>query len=504
MLETLLANSYVQNKQYHRLIDLAESHVAKSDDPIDILVMLYKEGFQEIAYDLICERNAKRPTTTNLKHLEALCLQQSLRHEKALEVFEYLERLAISKGQFYYTGLLHRQYMSNQTHQSEFAATKKLVSVFKESRSFLHLAGSFKKRRIRIAYLSEDFCSHPVGLLAQSFVLCHSDKFEVTVFHTGKRDDAVTSRYRSLTRLFCVSSYSKKQIASVLSDGKFDVIVDLTGYTAGSRTSLLACRIAPLQGCFLGYLGSTGLPNVDFTISDDSLIFSGVQSWFSEEIVSLGDSKICFQPLDFYPKIIGDMGFAHRQLSFGSFSNTAKFTDQTISLWAAVLANVKHSKLILKWNSFRDSRMRNRLFQKFEENGIERERIELREFSPHRDLLNEYADIDICLDTFPFSGLYTSLEALWMGVPVVTLFTDRIASRQTYALLTTLGLQSLAAETPSEFVKTVVSISRSRNELSQLKGQIRKKMESSVLMNTDRYVQRYEQELIRLLHARIK
>jgi protein O-GlcNAc transferase len=506
MFQILLANSYAKNLQFDRLVELTEKSLNSSDVRMrnTLLYFLYSQGYAETTLDLIDSSNIVYSNNIRLLHLKALCLQQSFRHEQALSLFETIERWAIKKHQFYYSGLLHRQYMASQNCRSELSALRGLIDGLAGSpKNFLLDSKSRKNRSIRIAYISEDFCFHPVGLLAQAFVCNHSEKFDVFAYHTGERTDDLTNVYKTKIKLINARKCSNNQLILDLLSREIDILIDLTGYTAGSKTHLLADRIAPLQGSFLGYLGSTGLSNVDFTILDSHHIFVDIQSLYSEKILNLGSTKNCFQPLDFYPDIINREIIYHRPFVYGSFSNTSKFSDELICMWAEILRLTSNSRLILKWKTFRDHLVRDRLLNKFENFGVSRDRVDLREFSHHRDLMPEYQEVDLCLDTYPFSGLYTSLESLWMGVPIVTLVTNRVASRQTYGLLCELGLKSFVAASQEEYIKVAVSMYNNRAVIMEYQVNARTKMRSSSLMQVAQYVEKYEAELVKLLDAKL-
>ena len=185
-------------------------------------------------------------------------------------------------------------------------------------------------------------------------------------------------------------------------------------------------------------------------------------------------------------------------ITFGSFNNTAKYNPQVFALWARVLAATPGSRLVLKWRTFNDDTFRQKVTHAFVERGIAPERIELRGPSFHADVLKEYADLDIALDPFPFTGGLTSCEALWMGVPVVTWPQNRVVSRQTHAILNQIGLPQLSAPDADEYVQIAVELANDRERLAHLRATLRDRMRASPLLDVTGFTRQFEDTLIDL------
>ena len=174
-------------------------------------------------------------------------------------------------------------------------------------------------------------------------------------------------------------------------------------------------------------------------------------------------------------------------ITFGCFNNTTKLNEEVLDVWARILSAVPDSRLILKWRTFNDDHLREQVTGAFVERGIAAHRIELRGPSFHSDLLKEYADIDIALDPFPFTGGLTSCEALWMGVPIVTWPQSRVVSRQTFAILSAIGLPELAAINADDYVRIAADLACNQGQLRRLRSTLREKMQQSPLCDVTRF-----------------
>ncbi len=338
-------------------------------------------------------------------------------------------------------------------------------------------------RRLRIGYVSGDLGPHPVGHLLRP-VLRHHDRLtvEVTCYdthpHRGPVADALrqtSDRWRSLVGL-----PDEAAAALIAADG-IDILVDLSGHTAGNRLPLFARRAAPLQASWLGYWGTTGLSGMDAILSDADTIPFGREGDYSELVVRLPGSRFCFAPIDGAPLPAEPPCTRGRPPTFGSFNNLAKVGPDVVRLWARLLHAAPGSRLLLKWKSLRDHDMRRDLATRFAELGIGAERLELRGESSHQATLEQWGDVDVGLDPFPFSGGLTSCDALWMGVPVVTLPGDAPQSRQTAGLLGAIGITGWVARSPDEYVSIARHLLSDPEQLRRTRHTLRHRMAASPL-----------------------
>ena len=355
------------------------------------------------------------------------------------------------------------------------------------------------RRPLRIGYVSADFCQHTVGLFVKDVLTAH-DQSQVAAFAYSARqvEDWVTAAIRQACTYRDVSKMSDIELAEQIRQDDIDVLVDLSGHTAGSRLTAFAYRPAPVMVSWLGYFATTGLDCMDAVLLDEWHAPPGIESQFAEKVIRLPGGRLCYQPVPFAPAVAPLPAVRNGYVTFGSFNNTAKLNEGVFDVWARVLAAVPDARLVLKWRTFLDDGLRGSVLASFVRRGIAADRVEFRGPSFHAELLKEYADIDIALDPFPFTGGLTSCEALWMGVLVVTWPQERVVSRQTFALLSTIGLPELVAKDAGDYVRIAAELAANRERLAELRSGLRQRMQASSLMDVGRFTRRLEQVLIDL------
>ncbi|MCG2748659.1 MAG: hypothetical protein L6365_14135 [Desulfobulbaceae bacterium] len=362
------------------------------------------------------------------------------------------------------------------------------------------ISASLHARPLRVGYVSADLCQHTVGLFVKDIIAGH-DGERVTAFaySAGKVSDGVTKVVRESCQFRQVADLDDAALANLIRQDDIDVLIDLSGHTAGSRLTVFAHRPAPVQVSWLGYFATTGLPVIDAVLLDDWHAPEGMESRFVERIIRLPRGRFYYSPMPFAPEVAPLPAARKDYITFGSFNNTAKYNDMVFSLWAKILQHVVDSRLVLKWRTFQDKALRKKVADNFTRLGIDPERIEMRGASFHADLLKEYADIDIALDPFPFSGGMTSCESLWMGVPVVTWPQSRVVCRQTYALLCEIGLPELSATDEVDYVRIAVDLAGNPEKLQNIRLNLRARMMASPLCDREGFIQSFEDTLWNLV-----
>ena len=357
-----------------------------------------------------------------------------------------------------------------------------------------------KNRPLRLGYVSADLCQHTVGLFVKEVLKAHDPaRVQVFAYSAGTVKDWVTDEIRTACTLREVSALDDVALAAQIRVDGIDVLVDLSGHTGGSRLTAFAHRPAPVMVSWLGYFATTGLEYMDAVLLDEWHAPPGTEAQFVESILRLPTGRFCYQPVPWTPAEVSAPPFKRNGfITFGCFNNTAKFNAGVFDAWAQVLQSAPNSRLILKWRTFNDEAFRQQVTDAFVDRGIAADRIELRGPSFHADLLKEYADIDIALDPFPFTGGLTSCEALWMGVPVVTWPQSRVVSRQTHAILNQIGLPELSAPDADEYVQIAVELANDRARLADLRATLRERMRASPLMDLAGFTRQLESTLIDL------
>lgn len=355
-------------------------------------------------------------------------------------------------------------------------------------------------RPLRVGYVGADFCQHTVGLFVKDVLKAHDrSRVQVFVYSAGQQNDWVTQEISGASAFRQVAAMDDNTLAAQIRGDAIDVLVDLSGHTAGSRLTAFAHRPAPVLVAWLGYFATTGLPCMDAVLLDEWHAPPGTESQFVERVIRLPQGRFCYQPAPWAPgEVASAPCLRNGWVTFGCFNNTAKLNSTVFGLWSRILNAVPDSRLILKWRSFNDPGFRREVTQAFVEQNIRPERIELRGPSFHTDLLKQYGDIDIALDPFPFTGGLTSCEALYMGVPVITWPQSRVVSRQTHALLHQIGRPEFSAADAEAYVQKAVSLAANIGMLTDTRSGLRASMRDSALMDVAGFTRQLEDAMIGL------
>lgn len=349
---------------------------------------------------------------------------------------------------------------------------------------------------LRVGFLSPDLREHSVAYFIRP-IIEHLDRgrFVVACYMSCAQQDGVTERIRKASDLWRdVSLGTQAAIANCIRNDDIDVLVELAGHTAGGSMFAVAMKPARLHLTYLGYPGTTGLPAVDCRIVDTHTDPTGspydAQRHASERLVRLDPCFLCYTPPEDAPPV------ASRDLSspitFGSFNAMKKTTRRTLQMWSRVLAGVPGSRLYLKNSSLKNASLRDDLFARLADVGIARDRIELAPFTAStREHLMCYGNIDIALDTFPYHGTTTTCEALFMGVPLVSLAGDAHVSRVGVSLLHATGNAQWLANDEDEYVAIAHQLATDRAALSLHRGQLRDRMLASTLCDTAAMARRF-------------
>ncbi|MBT9594831.1 MAG: hypothetical protein IV094_02435 [Vitreoscilla sp.] len=354
-------------------------------------------------------------------------------------------------------------------------------------------------RRLRIGFVTGDLHrQHPVNIFMLPVLLrIDHSRFEVCVYHTGGMHDEYTRQaHASADRWLDAAAMDDAALQQAIAADVVDILVDLAGHTSSHRLGVFAMRAAPVQATFLGYPHSTGLSAIDWLIGDATVSPAEHAALFSEGLAQMPDSVFCWAPVDVYS--LPPPRPAEAAVVFGSFNNAMKLTPKTIALWAGVLQAVPGAQLLLKAPSFRDGAVQARFAQAFAEHGIAPERLLFRGPSGLDAMMQEYGDIDIALDPTPYNGGTTTLQALWMGVPVVTLAGGNFVSRMGASFMTTLGRPEWVATDEAGYVAMAAGLARDVALLRTARAPLREQMAASPLCDIKSYVVHMEALLLRV------
>lgn len=347
------------------------------------------------------------------------------------------------------------------------------------------------KEKLRVGYLSSNVSeSIVVNFSVQLFARYRRDRYEVILYDTGMKKDEVTEWLRGLVNAYRdLSALPPEEAAGRIHGDDVDILFDLTGHTEGGRTlQIAAYKPAPIQLCGIGYFDTTGLPAMDYFLGDIYCDPPENDALFSERLLRLPHSHFCYTP----PVSVLECRTEYRLHSpvvFGSFNNFHKITDRMLRLWCRMVHRVPGARLLLK-NVSPDRDLLRSMEQRAVAAGFRKEELDIRPGS--WKYLDEYMDMDIALDTYPYPGGGTTCEALYMGVPVVSLYGKRHGSRFGYSFLCNLGLEELAAATEEEYIEKAVALATDPELILTLHKILRKRVEESPIMDAEGYVRDVE------------
>lgn len=341
-------------------------------------------------------------------------------------------------------------------------------------------------RRLRIGYVSPDFRLHPVGRFLLP-LLAHFDREQVEVFCYSdvRKPDALTDRLRAhADHWHSTVGLSDAQLAEQIRADRIDVLVDLTMHMADNRMLAFARKPAPVQITWLAYTGTTGLVAMDYRISDPHLDPPDNDTFSTERTIRLPHCFWCYEPHEIAPDVSALPAQLNGFITFGSFNNFSKVTEPTLRLWAELLRGVPRSRLLLHTL---EGEHRQRVRAIFASAGVSPDRLEFVGFQPMDAFFRLHHRIDIALDPFPYGGGTTTCDALWMGVPVVTLAGQTAVGRAGVSLLSNVGLPELIARTAEEYVAIARGLASDLPRLAELRATLRHRTSASPLMDAPRF-----------------
>lgn len=340
-------------------------------------------------------------------------------------------------------------------------------------------------RRLRIGYVSPDFKRHSCAFFVEPLLAAHDpNAVEVFCYSDVHLPDAVTQRIRSqVPNWRDTSKLQDPAFIEMVRADEIDIAVDLTGHTGNNRLTAFAAWLAPLQVSWLGYPATTGLNAIGYRITDAIADPEGAaDADHSERLIRLPRTFLCYRPSGDAPDVAPLPSLAGHPFTFGSFNNLPKINEEVIDVWAEILRKTPGSRLLLKSRGLGCQDAAERILRAFGDLGIAADRIELITWLRNPgDHLALYSRIDLALDPFPYNGTTTTCEAMWMGVPALTLAGERHAARVGASLLTQVGLEHLIVRTRRDYVARAVQLVAAPQELAAIRSGLRDRMAASPL-----------------------
>jgi protein O-GlcNAc transferase len=358
-------------------------------------------------------------------------------------------------------------------------------------------------RRLRIGLLSGSLRAHPVGwLTVAAFEALDPAGFEIICLSQTKPADAIGKRFSAIAASWeDTASLDDLQLAQFARKKEIDIVIDLGGYGDMGRMTALAYRLAPVQIKWVGMQNhSSGLAEMDWFVTDRWETPARFAGLYSERLLTMPDGYVCYAPPPYAPRPSSLPALERGHITFGCFNNLAKITPTVIDVWSQILRSVPDAQLLLKAHQFNNAHTRATLTRGFSVHGIGAERLELRGSSGHPELLRQYHDVDIVLDPFPYSGGLTTCEALWMGVPTLTMPGETFSSRHSASHLSNVGLADWVVEDIAQYIGQAVARASDLQGLAALRAGLRDVVAASPLCDAPRFGDALGSALRRIWH----
>lgn len=358
----------------------------------------------------------------------------------------------------------------------------------------VYAAGRDPERCLKVGFVSGDLCTHPVAFFLEGLLAnLNRNVLDVVLYYNHTLIDDVTRRLQGLGYPWrSLAGVADDVAAEMVREDGIDLLIDLSGHTHLNRLLLFARKPAPVQVTWLGYFDTTGLQAIDYILGDAHMLPVTEEDHHTERPWRLPESYLCFTPPRTAVEIEDLPALRNHFITFGSFNNLVKLNDSVVALWARILLAVPHSRLFLKAKPFRDAAVRERMVQRFAAAGIAAERLILEGWGSAADHYSAHNSVDIALDPFPFPGVTTSVDALWMGVPVLHLRGDRFIAHAGESILINAGLPEWIAEDRDDYLRLALQMAGDVQYLAALRKKLRSQFLASPLCDAPRFARNFE------------
>ncbi len=351
------------------------------------------------------------------------------------------------------------------------------------------------QRKLRVGFVSGDLGRHPTGYFLEG-VLRYADRRAVhyTCYSNRVKEDEITARLKGYSdRWRQINGLTTDALCQQVEEDEIDILIDLSCHTAETRLDCFVRKPAPVQMTWVGSCHTSGLSTIDYVIMDPYYVLEGDEHLFTEELIRLPNIRWVYRLRDHLPDVTPPPVLKNGFITFGSFNNLTKVNDRVIALWAKVLQEVPTAKLMVSWRSLVEESEQQRILDRFASYGVPADRLILTRGNENgRTVFDEYGDVDIMLDAFPFSGCITTCEALSMGVPIVTLPGRRPCSRQTHGFLTAIDHQDWIADSPEAYVAIASRLASDTEELTELRLDQRRRILASPMCDAESFAKHLE------------
>lgn len=395
--------------------------------------------------------------------------------------------------------LFTHNYLSGQSSEALLSEARRYGKLVEEkAKPYSHWPNVPDANRcMRVGFVSGDLRNHPVGHFIEGILTAlasdASSSLELFAYLTSFQSDDLTNRIKACCfGWHSVVGLSDERLAGQIREDRIDILIDLAGHTAHNRLPMFAWKPAPIQVSWLGYFATTGVETIDYLIADPWTLPETEECNFTEKIWRLPETRLCFTAPDLNVEVLPLPALGNGFITFGCFNNLTKMNDAVVALWARILIALPDSRLFLKARQFRQATVRQNVVDRFTAKGVHANRLILEGYSSRTDYLAAYNRVDIALDPFPFTGGTTSVEGLWMGVPVLTLKGERFLSRQGVGILMNVKLPEWIASDEDDYVDRAVWHAGNLQRLSSLRNGLRQQVLASPIFDAQRFASNFE------------
>lgn len=454
---------------------------------LDNAVACYQQAL-EIKPNLVEARNNLGYTLKDLGQLDnaAACLLCAL--EIKPDYFDAHSNLLFVLN--HYPGHISSRHLEQARQFGRIAASK-------AGERFTSWNCAIRPDRLRVGVVSGDLLNHPVGFFLEG-ILSQIDpvRIELIAYSTNHREDELTARIRpyfaSWKQLF---GKSDAVAARQIHDDGVHILLDLSGHTEHNRLPVFAWKPAPVQASWLGYFATTGIAEMDYFLADEESIPVDQREQFTESIWYLPDTRLCFTSPRLAPPVAPLPATSKGKITFGCFQNLSKVGNEVLTAWGEILAALPNSSLRMQCRQLGEPALAKQMLLRLQLHGIAPSRVELHGAVSRKDYLSAHAEVDIILDTFPYPGGTTTCEALWMGVPTLTLAGDRLLARQGASLLKAAGLGEWVTENTEDYIAKAITLSSDLPKLIALRAGLREQALASPIFDTIKFARNLEDAL---------
>lgn len=459
-----------------------------------LAVLLHENGHFEAAHANYRQALAIKPDYAEAQNNLGV-LQKDLGYLE-MAIKSHRQALALRPGylEAHSNLLFTLNYLHNLPRQELLAEAKKYGAfVAQHARPYRVWANSpDPAKKLRVGLVSPDLRSHPVGYfiegVARALKEQVSGSLELIAYSGSVKDDGLTQRIRESCKDWHTTvKLPDERLAQKIYADQIDILIDLSGHTAQNRLSMFAWKPAPVQVSWLGYFATTGVDAIDYLLADPWALPSSEENNFTEQICRLPETRLCFTPPDNAPEVSELPALKNGFVTFGCFNTLTKMNDRVVALWARILKALPTSRLFLKAKQLNEESSCQAVLKQFSAHGIDASRLILEGWDTRVKYLAAYHRVDISLDTFPFTGGTTSVEGLWMGVPVLTLAGQSLIERQGVGISMNGGLAEWVAQDEDDYVTRAIKHANDLQEMAAFRKHMRRQIVTSPLFDSKRF-----------------